>query len=235
MKYDKSLLDEAPDELWEEYTLTRDPETRDQLILHYQPFLKALSRNLWKRVSWKMSYDDVVSYGQIGLIKAVDKYSLSRGPFKKFGSTLVFGAIIDQLRLLDWIPKRYRLAQKDIAVVAKGRDLTSKELAEELGWDEEVVRETLLHNYIGNVDSINRGLPEGLYTTTMIESSGSSIIKIVINAIRELPIKSQIVLLLKQYGKHTNAEIAEATGITNVSEIYWDAIEKVFNEVTHEI
>ena len=126
--------------LWEEYIKTRSPKIREQLIVEYVPLVKVVAGRMGMYLGYTVEYDDLTGYGIFGLIDAIDKFELTKGvKFETYASLRIRGAILDQIRKMDWIPRTIRQKQKKIdaamkAIEAeKGRAATDEEIAGELG------------------------------------------------------------------------------------------------------
>ena len=138
-------MDEAgKNKLWANYAKTKSPEIREKLILEYAPLVKLVAGRLSMYLGYNVEYDDLVSYGIFGLIDAIDKFdSMKAVKFETYASLRIRGAILDQIRKLDWIPRTIRQKQKKIEAVMKeieaatGRMATDDEIAKSLGISEE--------------------------------------------------------------------------------------------------
>lgn len=102
-----AALDEADGE---ESYLT----ARTNIIMHYQPLVNALARKISQKIPPQVEFDSLVSYGQEGLLKALNKFQPEIGVFSKWASTLIYGAILDGLRREDWAPRNLRRDVKAI-------------------------------------------------------------------------------------------------------------------------
>lgn len=97
------------DALWEEFVQTRSPQTRERLILHYVPLVTAVAGRIGMRLPSTVEHADLVSYGVFGLIDAIEKYRTDRAVrFEAYASSRIRGAIIDELRAMDWVPRSVR-------------------------------------------------------------------------------------------------------------------------------
>lgn len=135
------------DKLWNEYRKKPTQEIREQLILAYAQLVKLVAGRLSMYLGHNVEYDDLVSYGIFGLIDAIDKYDLAKNvKFETYASLRIRGAILDQIRKMDWIPRTVRQRQKKIDEAIKviemrtGKTASDEEIALELGVsDEELV------------------------------------------------------------------------------------------------
>ena len=134
-------MDEAGrNKLWENYGKTKSPEIREKLILEYAPLVKLVAGRLSMYLGYNVEYEDLVSYGIFGLIDAIDKFdSMKAVKFETYASLRIRGAILDQIRKMDWIPRTIRQKQKIIDSAMKeieqdtGRMATDEEIAKKLG------------------------------------------------------------------------------------------------------
>ena len=134
-------MDEAGrNKLWENYGKTKSPEIREKLILEYAPLVKLVAGRLSMYLGYNVEYEYLVSYGIFGLIDAIDKFdSMKAVKFETYASLRIRGAILDQIRKMDWIPRTIRQKQKKIDSAMKeieqdtGRMATDEEIAKKLG------------------------------------------------------------------------------------------------------
>lgn len=134
-------MDEAGKaKLWDDYARTRSPEIREKIILEYAPLVKLVAGRLSMYLGYNVEYDDLVGYGVFGLIDAIDKYdNMKAVKFETYASLRIRGAILDQIRKMDWIPRTIRQKQKKIDAAIKeienekGRAATDEEIAKSLG------------------------------------------------------------------------------------------------------
>lgn len=129
----------ARNKLWEEYSKTRKPELREKLIIEYAQLVKLVAGRLSMYLGYNVEYDDLVGYGIFGLIDAIEKFDYGKNvKFETYASLRIRGAILDQIRKMDWIPRTLRQKQKRIdSAMSKieaqmGRAATDDELAAEL-------------------------------------------------------------------------------------------------------
>lgn len=128
------------DKLWSEYQKKPTQEIREQLILAYAQLVKLVAGRLSMYLGHNVEYDDLISYGIFGLIDAIDKFDMSKNvKFETYASLRIRGAILDQIRKMDWIPRTVRQRQRKIDEAIKqiemrtGKTATDEEIAVELG------------------------------------------------------------------------------------------------------
>ncbi|MBI2263993.1 MAG: FliA/WhiG family RNA polymerase sigma factor [Armatimonadetes bacterium] len=125
-------------EIWVQYKTTGNKETRDALITQYLPLVKHIAGRLMRSLR-QADFDDLVSDGVFGLIRAIDQFDLERGvKFETYATPVVRGSILNGLRALDWVPERTRTKTRELQkAMAKfmntyGRQGTEEELAAEM-------------------------------------------------------------------------------------------------------
>ena len=130
--------------LWQDYRKSGDQELRDRLILTYAPLVKFVAGRVGASLPAHVDEQDLVSYGLLGLIGAIERFDPSREiKFETFAMARIRGAIIDELRSLDWVPRsvRTRARQIERAIAALEKELmrapTDEEIAKKLGVTEE--------------------------------------------------------------------------------------------------
>jgi RNA polymerase sigma factor for flagellar operon FliA len=131
---------DSVEELWADYKSTHTRSTRDRLILHYSPLVKFVSGRVLARLPSTLDPNDLVSYGILGLIDAIEKFDIARGlKFETYAVPRIRGAILDELRSIDWVPRsvrsKARAAEQAYAKLEHklGRSPTDDELASEMG------------------------------------------------------------------------------------------------------
>lgn len=128
------------EKLWEDYQKKPTPELREKLIVEYAQLVKLVAGRLSMYLGHNVEFDDLVSYGIFGLIDAIDKFDMDKNvKFETYASLRIRGAILDQIRKMDWIPRTVRQRQRKIDDAMKavemrtGKAATDEELASELG------------------------------------------------------------------------------------------------------
>lgn len=154
--------------LWQDYAKTKSADIREKLILEYAPLVKLVAGRLSMYLGYNVEYEDLVSYGIFGLIDAIDKFDYTKPvKFETYASLRIRGAILDQIRKMDWIPRTIRQKQKQIDAAMKefelthGRQATDAELAEQLGIKEEEFVEWQSQMKVTNVVSLNEFMEQG--------------------------------------------------------------------------
>ncbi len=128
------------EDTWEDFVGTKSTAAREELILHYMPLVRFVVSRLGIPPTSMLEAEDLVSYGTIGLMNAIDRYDPLRGVrFEAFATSRIRGAVIDQLRTLNWLPRsavsRVKQVETTLATLEQrlGRYAQEDEAAKELG------------------------------------------------------------------------------------------------------
>jgi RNA polymerase sigma factor for flagellar operon FliA len=224
--------------LWAAYKASAGRDTRDRLILHYSPLVKYVAGRVAVGLPQNVEQADLVSYGIFGLIDAIDKFDPSRGfKFETYAIARIKGAILDELRSIDWVPRSVRAKSRAIEkAYAKlegelHRTPSDAELATELTMSEDQLQSTLNQiSFIGLV-----ALDESMTLGDTVADSGESpsaayeveeMRHILADAINRMPEREKIVLTLYYYEGLTLAEIGQVLGVTEsrVCQIHTKAV-----------
>ena len=150
------------EKLWEEYQKNPTPKLREQLIIEYAQLVRLVAGRLSMYLGHNVEYDDLVSYGIFGLIDAIDKFNLEKNvKFETYASLRIRGAILDQIRKMDWIPRSVRQRQRKIDEAMKqiemrtGKTASDEELAKQLGLTDEELCSWQTQLKVTNVVSLN--------------------------------------------------------------------------------
>ena len=234
--------------LWEEYLRTKSHESRDKIILEYAPLVKLVAGRLSMYLGYNVEYDDLVGYGIFGLIDAIDKFDPDKNvKFKTYAVTRIRGAIFDELRSIDWVPRSIRQKTREVedaigSLEARlGRTATDQEVANALGLSEEEYMKTLQKISGTSMLSINEVWYSGdendkVSIGDSIESPASlnpevmaerdEIRRVIVEAINELPDKEKKILVLYYFEDLTLKEIGQVLEVTEsrVSQLHTKAI-----------
>jgi RNA polymerase sigma factor for flagellar operon FliA len=224
------------EQLWAVYEASADRGARDQLILHYSSLVKYVAGRVAVGLPQNVEQSDLVSYGIFGLIDAIEKFDRSRGfKFETYAIARIKGAILDELRALDWVPRSVRAKARAIeGAYARlegrlHRTPTDEELADDLGMTEDQLQSTLSQiSFVGLValDEILSVGGDRSETTTLgdtIADAGEGPVhayeveemrRILAEAIERMSEREKVVLTLYYYEGLTLAEIGEVLGVT---------------------
>ena len=235
--------------LWEEYDKTKSPEVREKIILEYAPLVKMVAGRLSMYLGYNVEYEDLVSYGIFGLIDAIDKFdSLKYVKFETYASLRIRGAILDQIRKMDWIPRTIRQKQKKIDAAIKeieakcGRSATDEEIAASLGISNDEYIDWQSQMKVTNVVSLNEFLEQGSeipsdnnYNRNAQFDGPEEVIerdelkRILAEALELLTEKEQKVILLYYYEDLTLKEISSILEVSEsrISQLHTRALQKM--------
>ena len=154
--------------LWDNYAKNKSADVREKLIIEYVPLVKVVAGRLSMYLGHNVEYDDLVGYGVFGLIDAIDKFDVNKDvKFETYASLRIKGAILDQIRKMDWIPRTIRQKQRmyDDAVKnlwqKNGREPDDAEIAEEMGLSEEEYISFMSGLKMTNLVSLNEFMEAG--------------------------------------------------------------------------
>ena len=229
------LLQAANADLWERYVGSRDPGLREELILQYAPLVKYVMGRLAISLPGILDYEDILSFGTIGLIEAVERFDNEKGvKFETYAISRIRGSIIDALRSLDRLPRSVRQKAKESTEAILqltsdlGRDPTDEEVAASLGFTVEVYRKHLVDASWVTISLDSMGLgddedegdsgamsvadPDIEDVTDGLERA--ELIGDLSEAIRELPDREQLILSLYYKDELTMREVSKVLGIS---------------------
>lgn len=235
--------------LLEEYAKTKEPEVREKIILEYASLVKVVAGRLSMYLGYNVEYEDLVSYGIFGLIDAIDKFDCFKEvKFETYASLRIRGAILDQIRKMDWIPRTIRQKQKKIDAVIKqieqetGRAPTDEEIANGLGISGDEYVDWQSQMKITGLVSLNEYMEQGSevpqdfnrHTTSRFESPEENIekqelTKILGEALELLTEKERKVITLYYYEELTLKEISNVLEVSEsrVSQLHTRALQKM--------
>lgn len=243
-------MDEAcKKKLLEEYAKTRSPETREKIILEYAPLVKVVAGRLSMYLGYNVEYEDLVSYGIFGLIDAIDKFDCFKEvKFETYASLRIRGAILDQIRKMDWIPRTIRQKQKKIENVIReieqstGHTASDEEIAKVLGISEDEYLDWQSQMKITGLVSLNEYMEQGSdvsqdygrATTSRFEApeervEKKELAKVLGEALDLLTDKEKKVITLYYYEELTLKEISNILEVTEsrVSQLHTRALQKM--------
>jgi RNA polymerase sigma factor for flagellar operon FliA len=245
------------DQLWADYKESGDRHIRDQLIIRYSPLVKFVAGRVSAGLPHSIEQADLVSYGMFGLIDAIEKFDAERKvKFETYAITRIKGAIIDELRSIDWVPRSVRTKARAVeqayaALEASlGRAPTDGEVAAELQISESELQQIFGQiSYIGIVGldevissgSGERGESVTLGDTLSDKGEGpmaafelEEMKQILAGAINRLGDREKIVLSLYYYENLTLAQIGQVLGVTEsrVCQIHTKAVMQLRGRLT---
>lgn len=236
------------DELWRSYKTTGDGRLREQLILHYSPLVKYVAGRVSVGLPPNVEQADFVSSGVFGLIDAIEKFDIDRAiKFETYAITRIRGAMIDELRALDWIPRSVRQKARNVerayaTLEARLRRTPSEgEVAAEMGIQVEELHAVFSQLSLANVVALEELLHVGgegdrLSLMDTLEDTAADnpvevaedreLRRLLARAINTLPEREKTVVTLYYYEGLTLAEIGNVLGVTEsrVSQIHTKSV-----------
>ncbi len=227
----------ALQKLWRDFKDTAEQSLRERLILHYSPLVKYVAGRVGVGLPPNIEQADLVSYGIFGLIDAIEKFDLERAiKFETYAISRIRGAIIDELRSIDWIPRSVRYKAREVerayaSLEAKlHRTPTEPEVAEEMGitLDElhTIFSRVSFVNVVALDELLNVGGEKGdklSLVDTLEDTKAEDPVAafeseetkyLLAKAINQLPEREKIVVTLYYYEGLTLAEIGQVLGVT---------------------
>lgn len=241
------MVEAARSKMWEEYSKHRTQDMRDTLIVEYAPLVKLVAGRLSMYLGYNVEYDDLVGYGIFGLIDAIDKFDYGKGiKFETYASLRIRGAILDQIRRMDWIPRSLRQKQKKMdAAMMKlesefGRPATDEEIAKELGIEVDEYSVWQGQAKVSNLVSLDEFMESGgekniePMKTARFEQPEEVIDKeetkkMLVEALDSLTEKERKVIVLYYYEELTLKEISMILEVSEsrISQLHTKALQKM--------
>lgn len=236
-------------ELWRLCKEEEDERARERLVVAYSPLVKYVAGRMAAGLPSHVEEGDLISYGLIGLIGAIERYDLDREiKFETFAVSRIKGAIIDELRSLDWVPRSVRAKARDVERTHTQlenelqRAPTEEEMAVKLGVEVDDFRNTLLEIANSSVLAL-----DDLWTIADADGGQISLLDTIrdpravdpqeeintvelkdrlADAIESLPDRERLVIALYYYENLTLREIGEVLGVTEsrVSQLHTKAV-----------
>jgi len=241
---------------WHAFKADADVRAREKLILHYAPLVKYVASRVATGLPASVDQADLVSYGMFGLIDALQKFEPGRGnKFETYAIPRIRGAIIDELRAMDWVPRSVRFKQREIEKALTGlesmlkRQPTEAELAERLGMSlselHEVITQISFVSVLALDETVSVGADRGEQVSLIdtladkafdpgsgVESQETrGLLAAAINALSE---REKIVVTLYYFEGLTLAEIGEILGVTEsrICQIHTKAVGVLRGQMT---
>jgi len=236
-------------DLWRRYKIDGDLEARERLVVAYSPLVKYVAGRTASGLPAHVDESDLISYGLSGLINAIERFDLEREiKFETYAITRIRGAIIDELRSMDWVPRSVRSRARDIEKAHTKlehrlqRAPTDEEIALEMGIELSEFHDLLLQISKSSVAALDElwsvgdssGDSVSLLDTLTDESAPDPASVVdqtelrdrVADAIARLPEREKLVVALYYYENLTLREIGEVLGVTEsrVSQLHTKAV-----------
>ncbi len=254
---ENALATKTEAELWRLYRKTHDPRIREQLVKQYAPLVKYVAGKVAIGMPHNVEFDDLVGYGVFGLFDAIEKFDPDKHvKFKTYAVTRIRGAIFDELRSIDWVPRSVRQKAREVEETvrrlesAHGRSATDDEIAAELNISLKEFEKLMLKISGTSIMSLNEVWYTGEDSDTVsiadtIESPQSlnpdiivekdEMKRVIVQSINELPEKEKKVLVLYYYEDLTLKEIGQVLEVTEsrISQLHTKAIMRLRAKLTN--
>ena len=223
-------------ETWLHYRATGSEDARQDLIAEYLPLTRFVAGQMSQKLPPSVEYDDLVSYGTIGLMDAIEKFDLDKGvKFGTYAVSRIRGAVLDELRSMDWVPRSVRTKAKSVeAAAAKlggdlGRMPTDEELANELGVSTDELADLIADSVVAPVVGLDEpvGGADGEEGLTAIDrlidngtedplsrQVGAEVAETMATVVSRLDRRQRTILALYCVEDLTLSEIGEVMGVT---------------------
>ena len=238
--------------LWIEYVENKDKEIKKKLIENYITLVKIIAGRMYNFYGSKIEYDDLLGYGILGLIDSIDKFDITKNiKFETYAQIRIKGAIIDNVRRLDWIPRSLRKKSKDVQNAIfllenkLGRSPSNKEISEQLDISLSELELLLLDISTFNVSSLEEFLIAGGEYSLEIQEDRSTpedvfekkeIKELLAHSINSLSKNEKMVISLYYYDEFTYKEIGNIMELSEsrISQIHSKSILKIRNILEKE-
>ncbi|MDY0087861.1 MAG: RNA polymerase sigma factor WhiG [Coriobacteriia bacterium] len=234
--------------LWTSFKERGDADARERLILNYSPLVKYVAGRVSATLPATVETSDIVSYGLFGLIDAIEKYDLDRGvKFETYAIARIKGAIIDELRAMDWVPRSVRSRARELEAAYATLEMrlrrapTDAEVAEEMGITIDELHESLSKLSYTSVVSFEElwlggdreepsdgaaSIPDHDADDPVAMFETEEVKHILALAIEKLPERERVVITLYYYEGLTLKEIGKVLGVTEsrVSQLHTKAV-----------
>ena len=240
-------MDAEEERLWRSYREDPTASLREKLILRYAPLVKYVAGRMAVGMPPNVDRADLTSYGMFGLMDAIEKFDVDTGyRFQTYAVQRIRGAIVDELRSMDWVPRSVRRKARNIEkAIARlqnrlGRPPEDPELAEELGISTETLADHLAQISMTSVGALDAALTgtDGGHVKVVDTVADDDAVQpdehvdrlamreLLRNALDRLTEREQQVLALYYFEGLTLAQIGDIIGVTEsrVSQIHSKAI-----------
>jgi len=247
-------------DLWRRYKSASDERARERLVVAYSPLVKYVAGRMGSALPAHVEEADLISYGLGGLISAIERFDPGRDiRFETYAVARIRGAIIDELRTLDWVPRSVRARAREFERVNTKlearlhRAPSDEEMAAELAISVEELQDTLLQvsnstivaldelwtvsDSTGDQVSMLDTLPDDAAEDPEALVERSSFRDRVADAIVALPEREKMVIALYYYESLTLREIGEILGVTEsrVSQLHTKAVLRLRSKLVGEL
>ncbi|EQD87787.1 RNA polymerase sigma-28 (SigD/FliA/WhiG) subunit [Saccharopolyspora erythraea NRRL 2338] len=242
--------------LWKAFGQQRDQELRDRLVLHYAPLVKYVAGRVGTGLPSHVEVSDLIQSGIFGLVDAIEKFEPERGlKFETYAMQRIRGAILDDLRAQDWVPRSVRSRARDVERALERleaklqRTASDAELAEELELSVDELRELFAQLQMTSVVALDDLIGAGQTTSSLAETlpddrAEDPVATLVdrdsrrqlAEAVERLSDRDRIVVTLYYFENLTLAEIGKVLGVTEsrVCQLHTRAVLRLRTKLTEQ-
>ncbi|RQD67780.1 MAG: FliA/WhiG family RNA polymerase sigma factor [Tindallia sp. MSAO_Bac2] len=232
--------------LWQQYQKSKNSEIKNQLIETYIELVKIVAGRLYATYGKHLEFDDLVSYGIFGLIDAIEKFDPNKNvKFETYAQIRIRGAIIDQIRNLDWIPRSIRQKAKliDDAIsklenMSGSEPVTDSRIAEETGMNVQELQSVLQQTSAYHVVSLEEKMLDTAEESKIVDNKdelpeeklvNEEMREVLVKSIKNLPEREKQVITLYYYEELTYKEIGAVMGVSEsrVSQLHSKAVSRI--------
>ena len=236
------MMDKKSDTLWKKYSIKRDIDLKNELINHYVYLVKLVAGRLSIYLNHYVELEDLIGYGTIGLIDAIDKFDYSKNiKFETYASLRIRGAILDEIRRLDWVPRTLRKKQKEFNKVYNtlenqlGRTPSEEEMANYLGVDKEEYYQILQESNVSSLVFIEDyklqvdAMPDDETEVPDQYLEKQELIDTLAESIDILPEREKMVITLYYFEELTLKEISAILGVSEsrISQLHTKGVSRL--------
>ncbi|GAA0518905.1 RNA polymerase sigma factor [Saccharopolyspora subtropica] len=242
--------------LWQAFGERRDQELRDRLVLHYAPLVKYVAGRVGTGLPSHVEVSDLIQSGIFGLVDAIEKFEPERGlKFETYAMQRIRGAILDDLRAQDWVPRSVRSRARDVERALERleaklqRTATDAELAAELDLSVDELRDLFAQLQMTSVialdDLIGAGTAQASLAETLPDERAEDPVAALVDrdsrrqlaeAVERLSERDRVVVTLYYFENLTLAEIGKVLGVTEsrVCQLHTRAVLRLRAKLTEQ-
>jgi RNA polymerase sigma factor for flagellar operon FliA len=248
--------EEAIDALWRQFVENPTRSLRDRLLLHYAPLVKYVAGKVGTGLPAHIDTGDLIGSGIFGLVDAIEKFDPSRGwKFETYAMQRIRGAILDDLRSQDWVPRAVRSRAREVERAIErlnarlNRTPTDEELARELDITVDELRDLYGQLRLTSVVALEELLSPGRESASLVEAlqdeDAPDPVSVLVDrdnrrqladAIAQLPERDRTIVSLYYFESLTLAEIGKVLGVTEsrVSQLHTRAVLRLRAKLTEQ-
>lgn len=236
------IKSECLTDVWIKYNQTKDLKIKQSLIEHYAYMVKLVAGRLSIYLNNYVDLEDLMGYGVIGLIDAIDKFNLEKNvKFETYASLRIRGAILDEIRKLDWVPRTLRKKQKELTKAytelesTLGRTPTDEEMSTKLNINDKEYANLVQETNISSLVSIDEyelqvaNIKDTSMVTPEEHMQKQEMLEVLQQAIEHLSEREQMVIQLYYFEELTLKEISSILEVSEsrISQLHTKAVGKL--------